>query len=171
MTNGVKHFLWREGRPRWHPSPTLRALGMKGKDLKDELGRWLTFDAAVRAATRLNDDAADLQQSNDRRVNVAKTVRPPKIPLHAAGYVYFVYSGGLIKIGFSKDPFRRIDELRTGLATPVDKFLVVRGHKHAERKLHDRFAAERNHREWFKPTAMLEALILDMVKEGTADLK
>lgn len=43
-------WQWRDGRPRWIPSPTLRAAGWKGCDLKDArgayLGRGPSFDAA-----------------------------------------------------------------------------------------------------------------------------
>lgn len=34
-------WTWRDGRPRWIPSPALRLAGWKGLDLKDQHGRWL----------------------------------------------------------------------------------------------------------------------------------
>lgn len=37
--NGLK---WRDGRPRWEPSPASRAVGLRGMDLRDLEGRWLT---------------------------------------------------------------------------------------------------------------------------------
>lgn len=40
-------FKWREGRPRWEPSPTRRAQGWKGCDLKDVWGKWLGKGPAV----------------------------------------------------------------------------------------------------------------------------
>lgn len=43
-------WTWRDGRPRWIPSPALRAHGWKGKDLKDPLGRWLDRGASITAA-------------------------------------------------------------------------------------------------------------------------
>lgn len=36
--NGLK---WREGRPRWEPSPASRAIGLKGCDLRDLDGHWI----------------------------------------------------------------------------------------------------------------------------------
>lgn len=36
--NGLK---WRDGRPRWEPSPASRAAGLRGFDLKDMEGRWI----------------------------------------------------------------------------------------------------------------------------------
>lgn len=37
--NGLK---WRDGRPRWEPSPASRKLGLKGVDLKDVEGKWIS---------------------------------------------------------------------------------------------------------------------------------
>ena len=45
---------WRDGRPRWEPSPTRRAQGWKGRDLKDDAGDWLDFAAACVAAEAIN---------------------------------------------------------------------------------------------------------------------
>lgn len=36
--NGLK---WRDGRPRWEPSPANRAIGIRGLDLKDLEDRWI----------------------------------------------------------------------------------------------------------------------------------
>jgi integrase len=50
----VPYLCWRHGRPRWVPSPELRAKGFKGQDLKDEAGHWLPRGAAIDAAEKLN---------------------------------------------------------------------------------------------------------------------
>jgi hypothetical protein len=44
---------WRDGHPRWIPSPTLRRAGWKGRDLKDAAGRWLARGASIDAAQAL----------------------------------------------------------------------------------------------------------------------
>lgn len=49
---------WRDGRPRWIPSPTLRKAGLKGQDLKDARGQWLARGASIDAADALNKAAA-----------------------------------------------------------------------------------------------------------------
>lgn len=41
---------WRDGRPRWIPSPALRSAGWRGRDLKDAAGRWLARGASIDAA-------------------------------------------------------------------------------------------------------------------------
>ena len=46
-------FRWRDGRPRWEPSPARRAAGWRGLDLKDAWGRWLELGPAVERAGEL----------------------------------------------------------------------------------------------------------------------
>jgi integrase len=48
------YLKWRDGRPRWEPGPKLRGQGFHGRDLKDDAGRWLGMEAAIRAADALN---------------------------------------------------------------------------------------------------------------------
>lgn len=48
------YLKWRAGRPRWEPGPRLRDRGWKGRDLKDDAGRWLGIEAAIAAAEALN---------------------------------------------------------------------------------------------------------------------
>lgn len=50
----VPYLVWRDGRPRWIPSPELRRAGHKGRDLKDDAGAWLTLGDAATAAAALN---------------------------------------------------------------------------------------------------------------------
>lgn len=41
---------WRDGRPRWEPSPASRKVGIKGLDLKTAAGAWMDRGAAITAA-------------------------------------------------------------------------------------------------------------------------
>jgi hypothetical protein len=50
-------WQWRDGRPRWIPSPTLRKAGWKGQDLKDGRGLWLARGASIEAAQAIADAA------------------------------------------------------------------------------------------------------------------
>ncbi|MCO8030096.1 site-specific integrase [Brevundimonas diminuta] len=47
LRNGLK---WRDGRPRWEPSPANRACGFAGVDLRDYAGAWMDRGAATTAA-------------------------------------------------------------------------------------------------------------------------
>jgi hypothetical protein len=51
LRNGLK---WRDGRPRWEPSPANRSVGIVGKDLRDGDGRWMERGAAIAAADARN---------------------------------------------------------------------------------------------------------------------
>ncbi len=57
----IRYFKWRNGRPRWEPGPTVRALGFKGQNLKDEAGNWLDKIAAITAAEILNAELDDFR--------------------------------------------------------------------------------------------------------------
>lgn len=47
LRNGLK---WRNGRPRWEPSPANRACGFAGMDLRDHAGVWMDRGGATTAA-------------------------------------------------------------------------------------------------------------------------
>lgn len=49
------NWQWRDGRPRWIPSPTLRKAGWSGRDLKDpRSGAWLAMGVSIDAAGAIN---------------------------------------------------------------------------------------------------------------------
>lgn len=50
----VPGLVWRDGRPRWVPSPRLRKLGKKGINLKRASGEWMTEAEAIETARRIN---------------------------------------------------------------------------------------------------------------------
>ena len=74
--------------------------------------------------------------------------------------VYIVRSRatGLVKIGFSRDPARRLDELalRHG---PLDLLLVLAGDRADEKALHRRFAGHAVGHEWFRCSRELESFV------------
>lgn len=43
----IPYVTWRRGRPRFEPSPTLRAAGFTGHDLKTDDGRWMSAGEAL----------------------------------------------------------------------------------------------------------------------------
>lgn len=53
------YFKWRSGRPRWEPGPSLRAKGVRGRDLKDTKGLWLNAEDAIAAADMINQTLSD----------------------------------------------------------------------------------------------------------------
>jgi hypothetical protein len=84
-------------------------------------------------------------------------------PASSRREVYFVQSqsGGLIKIGVSKDAAKRIAFLRTSAPEPILAVgvMVCNEGGELERTLHRKFAHLRTHGEWFRPDAELWAFI------------
>jgi hypothetical protein len=64
--------------------------------------------------------------------------------------VYFIVGAGLVKVGYARDVLSRFDQLQ--IASPVRLRLwhVVEGGNSLERELHERFAPDREHGEWFR---------------------
>lgn len=85
LRNGLK---WRDGRPRWEPSPANRACGFSGLDLRDHVGAWMDRGAATTAAdartlwARLVRDAMrdDGEGSKARALLAAALDRLPPVP-------------------------------------------------------------------------------------------
>lgn len=61
LRNGLK---WRDGRPRWEPSPANRALGVKGRDLKRLDGTWMSRGEAITAADNRSAWASTLREAS-----------------------------------------------------------------------------------------------------------
>lgn len=52
------NWQWREGRPRWIPSPGLRREGWKGHDLRDVQAGWLSRGQSIDRAEAINEAVA-----------------------------------------------------------------------------------------------------------------
>lgn len=59
-----------------------------------------------------------------------------------------------VKIGVSNDPMRRVDKLQTGSPKPLTLSGIIhsRDAKKMENQLHERFAEQHTHGEWFDLT-------------------
>jgi len=82
--------------------------------------------------------------------------------------VYFVASEDMqrVKIGKADDWRRRWDNLRRHNPYPQLLLATVRGARHVEGALHARFADDGLHGEWFRTSADLEAIVLDVQSTG-----
>lgn len=82
-------------------------------------------------------------------------------------FVYFIQNdeAGPIKIGYAKSVAARLSDLQC--ATPYPLYLLgyIRGSRHTEVSLHDKFAAFRLCGEWFKPEPELTKYIADVCAE------
>lgn len=71
----------------------------------------------------------------------------------ARGTVYFVYGGGLLKIGFASDLDHRLKTLRNGCPVPLHLVaFIASGSTVLEKQLHKKFWQAREHGEWFRIT-------------------
>ena len=91
-------------------------------------------------------------------------------PVPEGEFVYFIAGAGLIKIGFTTDLDRRLNEIQS--LSPVRVWLIHSfpgGYAH-ERELHRMFAPHRKWGEWFAEKPVLEWISLcgvDPPKFGT----
>ena len=85
--------------------------------------------------------------------------------LESPGKIYFIEYDGSIKIGFSKNPWARLNALKT--AMPNDPKLLGHfdGTKEKEQELHRLFEGERINREWYRP----HPLLVEMTTCGLPD--
>lgn len=155
---------WRDGRPRFSPDQLLRAAGHRGRDLRHEDGRWFTMGEAIDWAAdfrrqRLGDvdttemapAAAPFPDNVESTPEVRRRGRP-KQPYsnYQRGYIYFLWAGPGIKIGYSGRPFSRAAELMTGISSPMRMFFTVPGTMGDEQRLHRRLESQKLRGEWFK---------------------
>lgn len=73
--------------------------------------------------------------------------------------VYFMYSAGRVKIGFSNGLRGRHLQMKSSGPFPPVVVLVVKGTEESERQLHVRFTAERLHGEWFQLSSKLRSFL------------
>ena len=72
-------------------------------------------------------------------------------PSRSLGFVYFIYGGGLVKIGYTKnDPRYRLKDLQAGSPILLSLLGYVEAPTWDERKLHRHFDALRVRGEWFR---------------------
>ena len=66
-------------------------------------------------------------------------------------YVYFIEAVGTnrVKIGFSSDPYLRLQQIRTCSPFPVRLLAVIEGSVDLERAFHSQYDHKRIHGEWF----------------------
>lgn len=84
------------------------------------------------------------------------------------GYVYLLRCGEHYKIGFSEQPRKRLQQLRTGSPHPIvlEHELKTTFFKSIEQQLHRRFAHKRGEGEWFNLNDEDVAYIKSLDKHG-----
>lgn len=80
--------------------------------------------------------------------------------MSTAGYIYAIRGGDFIKIGYSRQPMRRLHSLGTGSPDRLDLIGFVPGTKIDEAAIHQRLAPHCHRAEWFRA----EGAVLDFIK-------
>lgn len=85
--------------------------------------------------------------------------------------IYFIQEGddGPVKIGFSNNPGRRLQQLKTSTSKPLKLLAVIEGDAGKERELHAAFQEHHISREWFKPVTDI-FLYIDSMARGTLQI-
>jgi hypothetical protein len=83
---------------------------------------------------------------------------PPETPSFL-GFVYFIASGGKVKIGRAKSIKARMNALQSGCPYPIHLVRYEPGGASLEAKFHRKFAAYRDRLEWFRIEGELEAFL------------
>lgn len=73
--------------------------------------------------------------------------------------VYVFRAGDRAKIGFSTNVPARLKACQTGSPLPLSVWRVFEGGRELERELHERFADEREHGEWFRVSDRLRDFV------------
>lgn len=78
--------------------------------------------------------------------------------------IYFILdrAAGLVKIGFASDPWRRLSQVQTHNAAPLEIVALCEGDMADEAVMHQRFATSRVRGEWFTFCSDIEALVASL---------
>jgi hypothetical protein len=143
----IKHISWRNGRPRFNPGPTMRALGYVGRDLRDEKGRWLSLHETIAFSHDVGTEVSQ-KKGMAKGQSLAPKPKPAKLT-NRAGYIYFLRCDGRMKIGFTTNPLKRLMVLKTAVSHEIDGMAIIPGTEREERRAHLYLGRHRRHGEWF----------------------
>ena len=73
------------------------------------------------------------------------------------GFVYYIQEelDGNIKIGWSDDPIKRLQQHQTSNSSELRMLVYVKGSQEYERQIHSKFQTSKTTGEWFKPDKRL----------------
>ena len=81
----------------------------------------------------------------------------PIEPIKEEGFVYYIQEemDGNIKIGWSEDPIKRLQQHQTSNSRELRMLVYVKGSQEYEREIHRKFQTSKTTGEWFKPDKRL----------------
>lgn len=154
--NGIPYY-WinlKNNRAYWRPNKRMKALGFGVVALGDA-------GPGAEASAREWNEKWQEARSEERKPLGNRCSEPT----NGFQFVYFLHVGDRVKIGTSKRPFLRQQEIVAGHAARLQRAVIVAGTQHDEYRLHKRFAAYRSGGEWFVAS---RPLILTMTRSAAA---
>lgn len=140
----VRHLQEKGGAYYFNPSSLMRKLGYTaralGRDLADAIDATEAFNL-------------DWDRRRDRAVNrsMLEDLDVRYIAAREAGsVVYFIESGGHIKVGTSRGLSQRIKQMQIGSPMPLNLLGSVSGGRLEEATIHEALQSYRSHGEWFR---------------------
>lgn len=101
---------------------------------------------------------------------VVSSPRGKKLPVGEtlkgfSGYVYFIknHNSGLVKVGYSKNPWARLAELRRNYGSELSVVATIKTVEKSEVSIHAALAEFRVEGEWFFESECIKSLILAIV--------
>lgn len=146
-------------RAYWCPSPAMQAVGFEVKPLGVD-------GPEARAAAEQWNVRWQIARRERPRSPARGRRTPGSRETEKASFIYFLRVSDRIKIGTSSTPHRRVADLTTAISEPVTSFVVVRGNREDERRLHKRFGMYRTRGEWFVAARPLRLTIMRSAGAG-----
>jgi hypothetical protein len=87
----------------------------------------------------------------------------------APSHIYFIYSAGLVKIGFSTNWPARTDAVCQGCADHAELILVMTGGRDLERGYHNLFRDYHHQGEWFRCEGKMRQFLMNYAPEEGRD--
>jgi hypothetical protein len=152
MASLIPYYVVKRGYGYWQPTRVMRDIGFSSVPCGPD------GPEAWSAANSWNLKWQEQRSSRSGRVvELAGDTR---------GFVYFLMSNDRVKIGFSKNPFRRGSDLLTGFSHRPHAMVAIHALAREERELHQRFARWRTRGEWFVASAPVMRVIFCSLLAG-----
>lgn len=155
MSHGIPYFSITNGIPRWDAPKRFRP-HIKGRYFVDTNGNPLPLVVAMAEARKLNAELHVKENGRARPIINEDQARAIITTRQARnGYIYFVRFADAIKIGYSRNPCSRVQEIQNGLSGKPCGVFMVEGSLNDELLVHKRLANFKIEREWYHPEPRL----------------
>lgn len=125
--------------------------------VKDRLAQ---IHSEVGLSVREKEIAAALRE--DSRKKTKEELEVESMARVSVGYVYFIKSGSMVKIGFSTDVVNRLSNLKVGNPFGSNLVAAIPGTEDTEAYFHKMFADYRKQGEWFSIEGLLKTMLKAM---------